>query len=740
MLVAVLGIALFGLQSTPFSQREPLRAGNLVERPAAYPGAPAEFRADVAGTYDNPFDPDQVALDVEVQFEDEAPRRHPGYFTQDALRRLEGRREQLTVSGGEWRFRWTPLRTGRFRLTPIFRTRQGEARGETLTLPRQAPKPNRFVRVSPDDRRHFAYRDGRPYFPVGINLCWGGDRGTFAYDDWLERLADQGANWGRLWLSPEFTTFALEVKGSATEGKGLGFMWLPNAWRLEYVLAQAERRGIHLMVCIDSFNILKDRDGFNYWEQAPHNLANGGPLARPEDFWTNPTMRRHYRNKLRYLVARYGAFPGVFAWEFWNEVDLTRGFRAERVQEWHKEMSRTLRELDPYDHMHTTSFAATAGVRQIDQLAEMDFTQTHHYSSPDIVATVVDQQLRKTSLGKPHLVGEIGADWQGPRADEDAEGMQIHDPMWAMIGLAGSGTAMGWWWDNLVEPKNLYGLFDGPARFTAGIDWAHERFRVSRPTLSYVSPGTAPRRTDLEFRNGNASWQADPLNRPLRYRIARDGAGAGPLPGVFHGRRNHPALHNPVTLETDFPHPVTLQIRVGDVSGHGGAALRVRLDGQVVLTREFADPDGNDATETLTRYRGTLSVPIPAGRRRIEIVNFGPDWFFATVQLKDAIVSQRPPLDVYSAQGETALLAWMRPTGRSWQRVKAFREEVTPVPPTQATWTGMARGTWKVELWDTYRGTITREFSRTVGNDGRLSAPLPSVSKSLALRAKWQGP
>lgn len=38
------------------------------------------------------------------------------------------------------------------------------------------------------------------------------------------------------------------------------------------------------------------------------------------DFFTNERARADYKQRLRYLVARYGYSTSIFAWEFFNEV------------------------------------------------------------------------------------------------------------------------------------------------------------------------------------------------------------------------------------------------------------------------------------------------------------------------------------------------------------------------------------------------------------------------------------
>ena len=249
------------------------------------------------------------------------------------------------------------------------------------------------------------------------------------------------------------------------------------------------------MLCLDSYNVLRTGDANPWWDKTPHNSDNGGPLRIWRDFWSSETMSRLYQNRLRYLVARWGADSHVFAWEFWNEVDLVSEFEPTTVRDWHQRMAKVLDGLDAYRHLKTTSLSSTVGLRTIDLIPELDFMQTHAYNYPDLASVVAAQQSRKSGWGKAHFMGEIGADGAGPRAEDDPEGLQVHDPIWASIATGASGGAMAWWWDSLIAPKDLYGLYDGPSRFLAGVDWGDRAVPADgRVALDGRSEGADPRR------------------------------------------------------------------------------------------------------------------------------------------------------------------------------------------------------------------------------------------------------
>lgn len=697
-----------------------------------------EVDVDLTATFDNPFDPADVALEAIVTPPSGEEYVVPGYFDRPFSRREENGEEKLDPAGPpRWRIRLSPKEEGRHRVTVRLRDRDGNAVPKEFDFDSTAARSFGFVRVSPRDRRFFEFSEGKPYYPIGANTAWAGPKGTADYDRWFPAYGAAGANFGRLWLSPAWTTFGLEQTGKPEEGKGMGQFDLANAWRLDHVLNLARDNGMFLMLCIDSYNILRNEDASPYWDKTPHNADNGGPLRLWSDFWEDPQMDRLYKNKLRYLVARYGAMRSVFAWEFWNEVDLTRDFKVAPVRAWHQRMAEELKKLDPYDHPVATSTSNTMGVRDLEQLPELDFFQTHHYGSPDLASTVAIQQSRK-AWGKPHLIGEIGADAAGPRAEEDPMGHQIHDPMWAAMATGVAGGAMPWWWDNLIDPKGLYPLFRSLALFTYEVDFPGEAFLQNKPVFGYANPkGPKPRR-DISIVGQPAIWTNHNFNRPRSITVQNGQPDGTKISEAQHGLRNHPSWHNPILFKLYLDRPTRFEVEVGRVSGYGGATLRIEMDGGRILTRDFADTDPAK-TDDLNQYAGVYGITVPAGYHTVKVENVGADWFMASYRLLGARSGgDRPPLNGWAIVGNRTALGWVRVEGRTWPRVALFKRPPTASPPSVMRLNGLASGTYSVVLWDTWKGALEKNLSIKVGLDGVARIPLPAIDDDLGVKLMWR--
>ena len=327
----------------------------------------------------NPFDADEIDVRAEFVSPGGVTVEVPAFWYQGYERSLVGGNERLTPVGEpHFLVRFTPERPGRWRWRWV--VRRGDAivalpYAALQVTPARAPG---FIRVSRRDPRYLAFDDGSPYFAIGENTGWYDRRCSFAYDDWFGHLAEQGANFGRIWMSS--WTFGIEW-----DDTGLGDYTnrLDRAWQLDRVVEEAERDGIYVMLSLLNHGAFSSF--FNSaWADNPYNVANGGPLANPAQFFTDPTARSLFARRLRYIVARWGWSTHIQSWELWNEVDLTDGYNSAAVTAWHADMAARLRALDPYDHLVTTSHAFLSDANLL-QNGGLDFSQRHappHHPAP----------------------------------------------------------------------------------------------------------------------------------------------------------------------------------------------------------------------------------------------------------------------------------------------------------------------------------------------------------------------
>lgn len=696
-----------------------------------------EIALKVLATYDNPFNPEDI--EIKGRFISPSGKEYsiPGFFYQPFEKRGKSKTEQITPTDNpHFGIRFCPAEAGQYKYWVEIKDRNGQIKSEVKAFVSTSSKSKGFVRRSKDNPLYFSFDDNSTYFAIGHNVCWATT--VSDYDNYFTKMSENGENYTRIWVGP-FDIFTLErVPKNKEDYAGLGKYDLQNAWRFDYALELAEEKGIYIMFCIDSFNSLRMSPQYAQWDKCPYNKANGGPCQNPEEFFTNEEAKKLFKQRLSYVVARYSYSPNILTWEFWNEVDIIEKYIPEQVREWHIEMGRHLRQIDPFKHLVTTSFARTTGDPQIDSLEELDFVQSHNYNSKDIAKVLSQFCIDKArQFKKPHIFGEFGADVTGQNDVRDTKGFALHDGIWAPPFSLSAGTGMQWWWDNQIEPRNLYYHFKAFANFIRGVEFCKQKFDIAEVELSYTAkPKERMEVIDLEGKHSVWTDDGHPSNTPQTIKISSDGKfeGAENLSKQLHGTGNHPAWHNPVTFEVDYKKKSKFSVLVSGVSDYGGAALKIYLDGEVALDKDFPDiyPD---RVGTMKDYDGEYSIEIPQGKHTIKFENEGKDWVHATYRF--SIFTTEVPLSVFVLSDPTAKdivgLAWIKNRANTWFRRLILKENLETVESAILKLKGLNDGSYKVEWWDTYKGEVQSEEKVTC-KDKTLILQIPPVLEDIACK------
>ncbi|WP_337173146.1 DUF5060 domain-containing protein [Paludisphaera sp.] len=700
---------------------------------------------DVHARHDNPFDPGQIAVDAEVTTPDGRKVDVPGYYHAPfRLERGDGG-ESLRPDGEPgFRVRYAPTVAGPHSMVLRARDASGVVRAAPMAFEAVASKSPGFVRVAEKSPRYFRHDDGSSYFAVGENVCWSGWRTPIAeYEAWFGALGKAGGNWARLWLAFNEKGLEWSPKPTPKPGtgsyQGLGRYALDNAWRLDEVLRVAEGNGVRLVYCIGTYGEFKDGGFFNEgsWVSNPYNARNGGPCAKPEDFWTDPTARKLYKQRLHYLVARWGHSPFVFAWEFWNEVEPTPA-----VEAWTREMAAYLKEIDPNRRLVSTSYGSPA----IWGDPNVDFTMSHMYGTAGNVLDFTERIRRETQahlrFGKPYILAEFGIDWQASdrKWDPKGVGLNMHNGAWAAVASGGAGTAMLWWWDSYVHPLDVYHVLTPLRKFADAVDWAGTPMEPIEK-ITVEAPVDAPE-TFADIRHSAAvDWGKTPSNR---HEALRDGTvRGGPVAMTLGapGRRGD-ELYSEVVWTLDMPKAGEVKIRVGEVSSR--ARLRVALDGETVVDRPLPTGGPGEGPWKSSKfvepykiwvadYDEDVTVDVPAGRHELTIANAEGDWMrVPSITLPGYVSSRYPDVDAIGLAGADAMVLWIHDRRSTWRDpydgpTPPRREGLTLSIPTDST------DAWRVEWWDTFQGTVVRsDEARPIS--GSLSLSPPAFERDLAAR------
>lgn len=418
-----------------------------------------ELTLDWGMTYENPFDPAEVSLDATFTAPDGSVRAVPGFYYQDFTRSVENRYEEFQPAGDPvWKVRFAPGQLGPY----TYEVNVTDARGVTQVASGsfeavESEEPA-FIRLGPLGQRTFEYETGQPFVPIGINdnSTWTSqdDYGLDVYYDLLPQFSDNEINMIRLQMTPNDGALTwspgLFDYGVWRYYNGLNGYNLASAWKFDRLLELVHDENMSAFVNIEQALALGSFAGTESqaWISSPYNVANGGMLNRPAEFFSNDDAKTYFKNQLRYIVARWSYSPSVFAWELFNEFDWVlddQDFTADEIEatlDWHAEMSEYLHDIDPFDHLVTTNVATPIHFWPEDswyfdlwQIPDLDVCNFHLYNLPlftnDTVKNLVDYLnafYAKTT--KPCVIGEWGIDSNGDADELDIAGIGLHNALW----------------------------------------------------------------------------------------------------------------------------------------------------------------------------------------------------------------------------------------------------------------------------------------------------------------------
>ncbi len=457
-----------------------------------------ESHFELSREYANVYDPDEIQVDVEASGPSGRVVRFPAFFTQDYRRHLHYNREIVRPIGKpHWAFRFTPPVAGEYQLRLVVVDRSGEE-PETVSSPWRvlqvsASERPGYVRVSGQDPRFFELTTGQFFYPIGfnlhtikdvrsekrLNLGVLPDKGTYSFDEYFEQMQANGVNAAEIWMAS--WSLALEWSSARRDYYGLGRYSLANAWKLDYVLNTARDRGIYVHLVLDNHGKMSSHSD-QEWSDSPHNLktdfaaADGACLNQPVEFFDNAQARRYYRNRNRYIAARWGAQTNIFGIEFWSEGDLItnmqKAYDDGRYVDWHRQMAREFRELDQGEHLLTTHFCGDYNkeikYRNVCELPELAYVVADAYrgKTPFVEHMIKHQEALKI-FGKPLLVTEFGGTSQA--GDYALLRADLHGGLWAAFFTGQAGTPF-LWWHAFIHKLKHYQHFKGLAAFMEGID------------------------------------------------------------------------------------------------------------------------------------------------------------------------------------------------------------------------------------------------------------------------------
>jgi len=667
-------------------------------------------------TYSNPFDINIIDIMVTINKPEGNKAVVPAFYYKEYDVDSDG--NYIDGHNPCWKVRFAPSQPGVYDVEQIRIIDQNSTYTSdpniTFTCVESGKKG--FIRVDPNNRAFLKYDDGSTCLNIGENIGWNKGR-IYGWNNYLTKIRNGGGNWVRLWMCRYGTDGGtlLEWKDGTYSGyfQGAGKLSMQIALRLDKYVEIAEQNGINIQLCLQhhgQFSTTANPD----WNDNPYRTAAGGWLNNPAEFFTDANAIRYTKNKYRYIVARWGYSPAIFAWELFNEVQFTNGWRKNQadVVNWHNMMANYIHSIDPYQHPVTTS-SHGSGFENIWNLPDINLVEEHYYGN-DTIHIFERTALILARFNKPVIMAEfgLGGSPEGktqrePMATQLKEGLEMHNGIWSSFHVKSSGHM--WWWDNYIDPCNLYGVYTPLAVYAANENLADYNLvraqkAVSGAKANYAIPGlneflAASTQTEFTMQGDNFAGMEN-LSKWLQG-------------STQEAIKSDPNFHLNMTTGGN------LKIHVVSVSVDGNNRIEVLVNGMAAY----------DKIQNNRAKNYIISVPFPAGTQTVQIKNTGDEWF--QISSYEFAPNNASSLDSIGLASNQRAYIWIYDVDSQYGLTDhgTFHNEPMIVK-------GLDDGQYFVEVYAT-RGPGGVIASGTANSSsGTLTYMLPDFSKDIAVKVR----
>lgn len=671
-----------------------------------------ELTINLTAGYTNPYDYGDIAVKCVFTSPSNKQETVEGFYMQDYTLEQNG---DLTPSGtGSFKVRFAPRETGIWNYTLSCQNLQGTTEMLPANFTCTASVLPGFIRKN--NSNYLGFDDGSQFIPLGENMGWQNGGVVSSYTSWLSKLSSNGGNFIRVWMSS--WAFALEWKNGSNGYEGLKKYKQQNAFYLDWLLEKCKDQGVYMMLCLNNHGQVSSNVNPE-WSNNPYNASNGGPAANTWDFFSNTTAKDLHKNRLRYIIARYGHSQQIQSWELFNEVEWTDQFNTykNQVVDWHKEMADYIKSKDNYQHLVTTSYAHDNEDANTWNYPNIDFTQTHYYNSSPALESVLAGGSRSylANFGKPTINGEFGLNTDGNGLTSlDPNGIHIHNALWASTFSGAMGAAMTWWWDNYIDPQNLYYHFKPLSLVVPLVKFKEDNYKT---VAASVSGGGV---SDLSLSPGG-DWGVAPAANFTIDASGNVNPAASQMSKYLYGSQWNTQLRNPPTFTITYPVAGQFKVVTGASTGTT-PKISIYVDGELKLDNPAS---GNN----------TYTVNIDAGIHSIKVDNLGTDWTTISSYVFTNIGSSFSSY-VLKAANSLKASGWILNSKYNWSYIKENNGAAPPfLSGGMVTIPGMQNGTYTIQFYNCETGSPGSVMNNLLVTNGQLAFNLPDVGWDLAFTA-----
>ncbi len=302
-----------------------------------------------------------------------------------------------------------------------------------------------FVRVDPSHPHGLVHDDGTTAFVLGENRInvydpsW--NWGDLDADRYVERMASYGMTAIRVFVfsdcESETTPGGYQIGCLEPQ---VGRFDEKTADAIDVLFDAAERHGVDVVLVAFAIGFTPGAETWRSWADNPYSRL----VASPQRFFSDPAMRPHAIERLRYIADRWGSSTRLLAIDLLNEPEWDGPIPERTWIPWAEAMSDAWRRIDPYHHLVTVGSVGLHWNMDGDERpwyasGADDVIQWHLYGKdfyePHALAAEMTRKVKETwGFGKPVVCGEFAY------GGEEKPGYEhTHDGIWSLL-MSGAGA------------------------------------------------------------------------------------------------------------------------------------------------------------------------------------------------------------------------------------------------------------------------------------------------------------
>lgn len=518
-----------------------------------------------------------------------------GKLTDEGYKEWGGKWNELSTQH-PFRIRFAPPETGEWECSIKLTTATDVVEYPAFVF-NVVPSANKgYLRVGGNGR--YFVKGNETFLPVGPNICWpvtykGLDpddyfkvvdktpghlrppenyrRGTaplktfMNYEKNLNLLADKGANNFRYIMAPWAGDIEFEKMGNYYDRMNV-------AWEMDNMIDLARSRNLNIQ-----FNMLihysleytpygnrvwdwsdendhkikwnsstktfyEDASSIDVNDVTPYCYSNIPGVDKPEEFFRNPTAIKYYKQRLRYIIARWGYSTNIGMWELMSEINLMGtstisgqqfrkapyedaldsnnldgftqsncAYSAHQIQYmvymWQNQMIKYIKETLGDEHLISPSYSGTIGAND-PTYTKTDVVSENVYNNRYVIDPEFFHSTSKDGSGsakywmlenwnKPVIFSEHG----GLKPHNCDEGLEFKRHLWMtwFLGVAMSNDWNAWYqpeqWHNYQLIRDFIGTTDLngggwiPGHLTHSSAWDHMESNDKYADMTYLRSG-----------------------------------------------------------------------------------------------------------------------------------------------------------------------------------------------------------------------------------------------------------